>query len=331
VAVAFAGAAIVLSHPIRRFDTFKRLPPAVVQSGGSADFSRSHLLSGNGTGRWQFWAVAVHEFESHPLQGGGAGSYAGWWAQHGTFTYFLRNAHSLYLEMLAELGIVGFGLLLAVVLGGASVGVRRLTVATGADRLNLAAVLGGLAAFALGAAVDWVWQLAVVGICGMALLGLAAGPASADGHASLSSAWRRRSPGRLALGALGLAAAWALVVGQAIPWLASARLADSQQAARRGDLKAATRAASDARSLQPWAASPYLQLALLAERQRDFPRAESLIAQAIQKDTADWRLWYVRSRFAAEAGRAADARRDRARAISLNPRSPLFATAEPTR
>lgn len=327
VAVALAVAGIALSHPIRRFDTFKRPVPAVFQT-GSADFSQSHLLSGNGSGRWQFWGAAVHEFEADPLQGGGAGSYAGWWAQHATFTYFLRNAHSLYLEVLAELGIVGLVLLLAVFVGGAATGVRRLRVIAQADRTNLAAVLGGLAAFAFGAAIDWVWQLTVVGLCGMVLLGLVTGPATAAGQATLSAAKPGRSAGRLALGAAGLAVAWALVIGQAIPWFASAKLADSQQAARRGDLQGAVKAASDARSLQPWAASPYLQLALLAEQQRALPRAESLIVQAIQRDRVDWQLWYVRSRLAAKAGRAAEARRDLARAVALNPRSPFLAGAK---
>ena len=127
------------------------------------------------------------------------------------------------------------------------------------------------------------------------------------------------------LGAAGLAVAWALVVGQAIPWFTSAKLADSQQAARRGDLQAAVEAASDAKSLQPWAASPYLQLALLAEQQHDLPRAESLIAQAIKRDSVDWQLWYVRSRLAREAGRVVEAQHYVARAHALNPRSPLFA------
>src|SRR5439155_24440647 len=135
----------------------------------------------------------------------------------------------------------------AAFVGGAATGVRRLRVVTQTDRLNLAAVLGGLAAFAFGAAIDWVWQLTAVGICGVALLGFAAGSAGANGQARFSTPRRGRVSGRLMLGAAGLAVAWALVVGQAIPWFTSAKLADSQQAARRGDLQAAVEAASDAK------------------------------------------------------------------------------------
>ena len=34
----------------------------------------------------------------------GAGSYESWWAQHGSISYFIRDAHSVWLETLGELG-----------------------------------------------------------------------------------------------------------------------------------------------------------------------------------------------------------------------------------
>ena len=72
---------------------------------------RSHLLSANGSGRWQFWESAVDAFQATPLLGHGAGSYEAWWAEHGSLAVFVRDAHSLYLETLAELGVLGFLLL----------------------------------------------------------------------------------------------------------------------------------------------------------------------------------------------------------------------------
>ena len=74
---------------------------------------RGHLLSASSTGRWQFWKAAGEQFEEHPVVGDGAGSYEAWWAQHGSFAMFITDAHSLYLETLGELGVVGFALLLA--------------------------------------------------------------------------------------------------------------------------------------------------------------------------------------------------------------------------
>ena len=107
--------------------------------------------------------------------------------------------------------------------------------------------------------------------------------------------------------------------------LSHMRLEQSQTAAARGDTDGAVSAALDAKSLQPWASSPYLQLALLEESSRDLPAARASIGEAIDRDRSDWRLWLVSARIETEAGNIADARRALLRAKTLNPRSPLFA------
>src|SRR6185503_15034172 len=111
VAVVAAVAGLVALDPVQRYDTFKKPPTEFKQA--EVDYTRAHLLSGSGSGRWQFWKAAADEFETRPLVGRGAGSYESWWAQHGSLFRFIRDAHSLYLETLAELGIVGFALLMA--------------------------------------------------------------------------------------------------------------------------------------------------------------------------------------------------------------------------
>jgi Tfp pilus assembly protein PilF len=81
----------------------------------------------------------------------------------------------------------------------------------------------------------------------------------------------------------------------------------------------------DARALQPWASAPYLQLALLQEQLGDLRAARGRIAEAIDRNDSDWRLWLVSARLETETGNIAKARSDLRRAKSLNPRSPLFA------
>ena len=110
--VIAAVGAIVAVDPPERFDRFKQAPGG--SGGAEGGFTESHLLSGGGSGRWQFWSAAVDEYETRPLAGRGAGSFESWWAEHGSFGYFIRDAHSLYAETLGELGLIGLGLLAAV-------------------------------------------------------------------------------------------------------------------------------------------------------------------------------------------------------------------------
>jgi O-antigen ligase len=322
--LALVGVVIAL-HPVRRIENFKEIPTSL--SGG--DFVRSHLLSGNGSGRWQFWSAAVEEFKSDPVAGRGAASYEAWWAQHATFTHFIRNAHSLYLETLGELGVIGFLLIAAAFVAAFVIGGRRLLRAGPRERPTLAALIAVFAAFAFGAAIDWVWQItaiAGVAIVAMALVTAAEPPRP---KAVTASTERGERTIRFALGAAALACAWIVICAQAIPWLASIKLTESQAAVRRGDGDAAFNAAADAKRIQPWASSPYLQLALVDEASGHLAAARRWMRDATERDPDNWRLWLVTARLEAKAGDVAAATRTLRRAASLNPRSPLFADLPP--
>src|SRR5205807_250545 len=136
------------------------------------------LVSGASDGRWQFWQAAVSEFRSHPLVGGGAGSYAAWWDRHGSISYVTGNAHSLYFETLGELGALGLLLVLGVIAAAAFAAWRRWRAARGEDRATVAALAAVLAGFAVAAGIDWMWQMTVVGAVGIVAMALLTGPAT---------------------------------------------------------------------------------------------------------------------------------------------------------
>ena len=115
------------------------------------------------------------------------------------------------------------------------------------------------------------------------------------------------------------------MIAQGLPLLGDLRLGDSRAAVLRGDTKAAIDDALSARDVEPWAASPYLQLALVTEQSGDLAAADGWIHGALRRDELDWRLWLVASRIEAKEGRAGVARASLDRAVQLNPRSPLFA------
>jgi O-antigen ligase len=319
VATAFA------SSPAKRFDTFKELPGAT--RSGDVGFVRSHLLSGSGSGRWQFWTAALHEWESAPFIGRGAGSYQAWWAEHASFSYFIRNAHSLYLEVLGELGLIGFLFLCAGLAYGGIVAARNVLRRRGEERLVAASLLGIIGAFYVGAGIEWIWQITAISAIGLTALGLLTGPAGSSGELRAVSEGMRLPSGRaprFAIGAAVLVLGWVVMCAQAIPWLTDVQIKASAAAVDRNDGASALRHALNAKNLQPWAASPYLQLALVQEQRGDLPAARGWIEDAIDRNPIDWRLWLVAARLETKAGDIAAARRSLLGAESLNPRSPLF-------
>src|SRR4051812_46341894 len=311
---------VIAAHPATRVREFKAPPPAQTQPGAIP--VDTHLSSGSGSGRWQFWSAAVDEFSHHPLAGGGAGSYEPWWAQHGTLDWFVRNAHSLWLETLAELGIIGLLLVASPFVLGLGTGIGRLRRARGPERSAIAALLALLVGFALGAALDWIWQLPAVAAVAMLSLGLLVGPATV----TAASAAERPATLRFGVRAAGVIVAWVVLCAQAIPFLAEQQVDGSQRAARGGDLTKAIDRAQSAVAIQPWAASPRLQLALVQEEAGRIDLARREIGAAIARDDQDWRLQLIASRLAVKEADIPAARRYLARARSLNPRSRLLRT-----
>jgi hypothetical protein len=323
--IAAASALVVVAGLLAadlpaRVEAFTASP---LSTGATEGTIRSHFLSGGSTGRWQLWASAVDQFESDPLHGGGAGSFESWWAKHGTLPVFVRNAHSLYLETLGELGIVGLVILGGFVLGGLCLGAWVVMLTSATSRYQPAAPVAVFAAFAVAAAFDWIWQLPALGVVAIACVAMITGAAS-----ERRSAASPRGPR-----AAGVVAAAAMIV--AVPLLGLAllhattelRLELSANASVRGDGTAAVAEAQAARALEPWSASPLLRLALAEERFGSLRVARAAIDEAVRKDPQDWRLRVIAARLQAKVGDVAAAARSLATARSLNPRSPLFAAS----
>jgi hypothetical protein len=117
--------------------------------------------------RYAYWGVALKAFGQEPLHGVGAGNWSVWWLKYRTVNEFATDAHSLPLETMAELGLVGLALLITVVAGVA-------LAARTAHRHNWALAAGpiaGLVAYAAHAPLDWDWQMPAVTLIAIALAG----------------------------------------------------------------------------------------------------------------------------------------------------------------
>ena len=306
VLVVLAVAAIVLAHPIARFDAFKSSPPA------HAD-TLNHLLNSSGSGRWQFWSAAISEFRAHPVNGGGAGSWQAWWLQHGSLSVFSQFAHSLYLESLGELGLVGFLLIVAAV-AVAVVGAVRSALLLESGEVAAAAACG--IAFFVAAAYDWVWQLAGIAIVGVGMLGFALGALPS----TRVSARGRSDVLRPVLALIAVAA----IIPQYVVLASGSHLRNSQEAFAAGDATRARSEALAAKAIEPWAASPYLQLGFVSEAEKNFNAAAHWLDGAISRSKSDYRLWLIAARIEGERGKAGPAVRDLREARRLNPHSNAF-------
>jgi tetratricopeptide (TPR) repeat protein len=115
--------------------------------------------------------------------------------------------------------------------------------------------------------------------------------------------------------ALGLTCTLTLSLGL----LVQLKLDGSQAASRAGRVDAAISAALEARTLEPWASSPYLQLSLIQEGLGNLAVAHAWIDGAIRRDRANWTLWIIKARLETKAGAIQAARASLARARALNP------------
>jgi tetratricopeptide (TPR) repeat protein len=102
------------------------------------------------------------------------------------------------------------------------------------------------------------------------------------------------------------------------------RRSASQSAASEGDYALALRDARQAGKVEPGAASPQLQLALVEELQGNVAQALRAARRAARNGPANWSTWLVISRLEAEAGQPALSLGALQRARALNPDSPLF-------
>ena len=136
----------------------------------------------------------------------------------------------------------------------------------------VAALLGRRRGFAIGAAIDWIWQVPV--IAGVASSASACSP----GRPPRPPTGRAAAPGaRFGIRARRRSSRWlAHRARRRIPLLVSDELERQPgRASARGDLAEALDRARSARAIQPWAASPHLQLALVREEQGELAAARA--------------------------------------------------------
>ncbi len=248
-----------------------------IDSGGPSNGHdlNQRLFSLSSNGRIHQWRVGLDEWHAHPLLGGGAGSFAAFWAAAGPNQPQLLDVHNLYLETLAELGPIGLAILVVTLLVPLAAAVRA------RHRSLVPIAAAGYIAWLVHVGYDWDWELPGVTIAMILCAG------------ALLVAARRQSavaPRRAARWGL-LATATVVGVAALFGLLGNRALARGVEAIHAKDNKAAIAAAKDARRWAPWSSAPWAQLAIIREFQNNLAGARAAYIHAVAKDPHNWELW----------------------------------------
>ena len=147
--------------------------PGTPESGAST--SRLTSVKSN---RYDYWRVALEEFADNPIRGAASGAFRVDWLRERTVLDPAKDAHSLYIETLGELGLVGEAILAALIVGIA-VSARR---ASHRMPVQAAGAIAAMCVFAVHAGLDWDWEMPAVSLVALLLAGalIAWGDVSAE-------------------------------------------------------------------------------------------------------------------------------------------------------
>ena len=275
----------------------------------------SRLFSSDTNGRQEHWEVALDDFQEHQLHGSGAGTYAPYWAQHRPTEVFVLDAHSLYLETLGELGLVGFVLLviaLGLILGAFAYRAR------GPDRAMFAALLAVCIGWMLGSGVDWDWEMPAVTLWLFAF-----------GGATLARVPRDPPRGRPVARLVARVGTVVLFLGLAvIPArlaLSAARYSGALDAFQSGDCGKTHRDARGSLAASGQRAAPYVLIGLCELRSGNPRAALGAMRKAREHDPYNWATNYDLT--VAMAANGIDPRPIAKRVVMLNPLDSLAKSA----
>ena len=309
LALAVVGLAAV-GNPVSAIDeqvqAFKRLDV------GASQQASSRFTSGGGN-RYDYWRVALRQFEADRLKGLGAGNY--------NQTYFLerrtiediRQPHSIELQLLAELGLVGL-LALALFVGAVLFGLARRCGGARADPGSAAIAVGAGGTFLfwlVHTSVDWLHL--IPGATGLALCAAAC----------LVAPWResagpnRRTWLAVALASLVVVLGGVVLVGRAT--LADHYRTQAEQALD-SDPLASLEEVDHSLALNDEALDAYYVKAAAAARLGRYEPARAALLEATRREPREWVTWGLLGDLAVRRGDFEQARTDYGRASRLNPR-----------
>ena len=292
---------------------------ALSSSGPSNSVGRLTALGSSGRIPW--FREALKGFRAHEIVGSGAGTFR--------FTNYLyrnqpsvvKHSHNQWLNVLSELGLVGL-VLFVVAVGGLVVAAfgRLFKDRTDPERSLLAACQAAIVVFVVHMSIDWDWDMAVITVAFLLLVGVAAAYVRQRGQAGDAAA---ATPSRRPSLAVRLLVTGLVVFGAiswALPYLSQRATSGAVNAASRGRLTQAAASAREASRLDPLAVGPLITLALVQVQQRQATAARTTLDKAVHLQPRNYETYYQMGLLELNSfGRRSAATQWFRRALALNP------------
>jgi hypothetical protein len=333
VAVAVGGLAATHGQPFqfisRQWNGFSH--PQTAQTG-------SHFTD-VGSGRYDFWRVALDAFVAHPIGGLGQDNFDNYYMPRRRTNEEPAWTHSLELRLLAHTGLVGFALFvgfLVAAIAAALRGRRR----TGLAGFVAASALLPLVVWLVHGSVDWFWEFPALSGPALGFLAMASAVGARDAAITADASAAAGAPASVggrahpatrpvlrgatfAAGGLALVAA---VVALGFPYL-SVREVSVASDLWRTDPARALSDLSTAADLNPLSADPGRLAGTIALATQDYGTAQARFQQTIERDPGGWYAWLGAGLAASARGETTRARHDFEVAASINRQEPVIRDA----
>ena len=279
----------------------------------------SARLGSVASSRAEYWHQARQIFDERPVVGQGANSFALARLPYRKSNSRVGHAHSYMMQTLADMGLVGGAVALALlaawlVAAGRATALlprRRPAPEWEGERAALAALSLCAVAYGLQSAIDWTWFIPGPTVAALAAAGYVAGrgPLSRPGERSLPAgpAARGRLGGLLPAvrpGPARLAGAAAVMI---TALLCAWTVWQPERAARANDrsfdllqqnrLPEALREAKRAREIDPYSAEPLYRQAAVLSAERRYSAAYRTMERAVIEHPRDPNSWLALARF----------------------------------
>jgi len=340
-AIAFAGA---LAHSQRGFTgSISHTFDTLTNPNAKQPLNTPSRLTAVASVRARYWKEAFQVFDAHPLLGAGAGGYAIAHQRYETQAIEVRHAHGFIVQTLADLGLVGLILALALLLAWIAAARRptdplnRRGSPYSAERIGMLSMLCLVVVFGVHSLIDWTWYVpgnaCVALLCAGWLAGRGELTGAGAGAQTLAGAGAFAPPPPAAAprdrpSNTRIVVAAAVIVASLLAMWSQWQPQRSEEAAQQADAQleahhpaAATADANSAVSRDPLSIGALFTLAAV-QRYSGHPQlARATLERAVRLQPSNPESWRALGRYELEDGDPASAVGSLQAAIYLNPES----------